>query len=148
MEYYFSITGVPERIHVMGMNKHFDTVHFPEVEPYKTYSYLEFRKEIILIFKTPDLTHVNIKDLMCAHQKKEETVLEYKGRVQDNVPKAVPKFAEANRQNLAVSMFCQGVSDDDVTRITALQAKSDVASALLIAPSATAFRKEQHYSQR
>ena len=78
MEYYFSITGVPERKLVMGMINHFDTVHFPEVQPYKTYSYPEFRK-IICNFKTPDLTHVNIKELMSAQQKQDESVLEYMG---------------------------------------------------------------------
>ena len=61
MEYYFSITGVPERKHVMGMLNDFDTLHFPEVQPYETYNYREFRRKIIKIFKTPDLPHVNIK---------------------------------------------------------------------------------------
>ena len=75
MEYYFSITGVPERKHVMGMIKHFENVHLPEVQPYKTYSYHEIGKKIIRIFRTPDLTHVNIKELMCAQQKPDESVL-------------------------------------------------------------------------
>ena len=92
----------------MGMINHFDTTHFAEVQPYKTYSYPEFRKKIIRIFQTPDLSHVNIKELMSAHQKQDESVVEYMGRVQDNVAKAFPKLADANRQNLAVSMFCQG----------------------------------------
>ena len=39
MEYYFSITGVPESKHVMGMINHFATTHFAEVQPYKTYNY-------------------------------------------------------------------------------------------------------------
>ena len=90
----------------MGMINHFDTTHFAEVQPYKTYSYPEFRKKIIRIFQTPDLSHVNIKELMSAHQKQEESVVEYMGRVQDNVAKAFPKRADTNRQNLAVSMFC------------------------------------------
>ena len=61
MECYFSITGVPERKLVMGMINHFDTTHFAEVQPYKTYSYPEFRKKIIRIFQTPDLSDVNIE---------------------------------------------------------------------------------------
>ena len=88
MEYYFSIIGVPERKHLMGMINHFDIVRFPEVQPDKTYSYPEFRKKIIRIFKTPDLTHVNIKELMSAQQKLEESVLDYMSRVQDHVAKA------------------------------------------------------------
>ena len=127
MEYYFSITGVPERKHVMGMINHFDTTHFAEVQPYKTYSYPEFRKKIIRIFQTPDLSHVNIKELMSAHQKQDESVVEYMGRVQDNVAKAFPKLADTNRQNLAVSMFCQGLRDQEIARMTALQSKGDVA---------------------
>ena len=111
MEYYFSITGVPERKRVMGMINHFDTTHFAEVQPYKTYNYPEFRKKIIRIFKTLDLSNVNIKELMSARQKDGESVLDYMGRVQDNVPKAFPKLAYANRQNLSVSMFCQGLRD-------------------------------------
>ena len=107
MEYYFSITGVPERKHVMGMINHFDTTHFAEVQPYKTYNYPEFRKKIIRIFKTPDLAHVNIKELMSARQKDDESVVDYMGRVQDNVAKAFPKLADANPQDLAVSLFCQ-----------------------------------------
>ena len=47
MEYYFSITGVPDRKHVMGMINHFDMTHLAEVQPYKTYNYPEFRKKII-----------------------------------------------------------------------------------------------------
>ena len=43
MEYYFSITGIPERKHVMGMITHFDNIHFTEVPPSKTLSYPDFR---------------------------------------------------------------------------------------------------------
>ena len=50
MEYYISITGIPERKHVMGMLKHFVTIHFPKVQRYKTYSYLEFSKKVISLF--------------------------------------------------------------------------------------------------
>ena len=89
----------------MGMINHFDTVNFPEVQPYKTYNYPEFRKKIIKIFKTPDLTQVNTRELMSAQQKPEESVLEYNDRVQDNVAKAFHKLPHANRQDLAVSMY-------------------------------------------
>ena len=92
MEYYFSFTGVPERKHVMGMINNFDTVHFPEVQPYKTYSYPQFRKKIISIFKTPDFTQVNNKELMSAQQKPDESVLKYMGRVHDKVAKAFSKL--------------------------------------------------------
>ena len=132
----------------MGMINHFDTTHFAEVQPYKTYSYPEFRKKIIRIFKTPDLAHVNIKELMSARQKDDESVVDYMGRVQDNVAKAFPKLADANRQDLAVSMFCQGLRDQDVARMTAINAKGEVATALHIAASATAYGKEQRYAQR
>ena len=85
---------------------------------------------------------------MSARQKEEESVLDYMGRVQDNVAKAFPKLADGNSQNLAVSIFSQGLRDQDVARMTALQAKGDVASALRIAASTTAYGKEQRYSQR
>ena len=81
MVYYFPITGVPETKHVMGMINLCDTMHFQEVQPYKTYNYPEFRKKIIRIFKTPDLSHVNIKQLISARQKDEESILDYMGRV-------------------------------------------------------------------
>ena len=55
----------------MEMINHFDPVHFPEVQPYKTYSYPAFRKKIIRIFKTPDLSHVTIKELRSAQQKQD-----------------------------------------------------------------------------
>ena len=45
-------------------------------------------------------------------------------------------------------MFCQGRRDQDVARMTAVQSKGDVASALRIAASATAYTKEQRYPQR
>ena len=89
----------------MRMINHFNNVHFPEVQPYKTYSSTEFRKKSIRILKTPDLTHVNIE--VSAQQKQDESVLVYMGRVQNNVAKAFPKFPDAARQNMAVSMFCQ-----------------------------------------
>ena len=127
MEYYFSLTGVQERKHVIGMINNFDTAHFAEAQPYKTYNYPEFRKKIIRLFSTPDLTNVNIKELMSAQQKQDESVVDYMGRVQDNVAKAFPKLADANRQNLAVSMFCQGLRDQEVARMTAVQAEGDVA---------------------
>ena len=60
----------------MGMINHFETTHFPEVPPYKTYNYPEFRKKIIRIFKTPDLSHVTIKELMSARQNEDELVLD------------------------------------------------------------------------
>ena len=39
-----------------------------------------------------------------------ESVLEYMGRVQYNVAKAVPKLADANRQDLAGSMFSKDLT--------------------------------------
>ena len=84
---------------------------------------------------------------MSARQKDEESVVDYMGRVQDNEAKAYPKLADANRQNLAVSMFCQGLRDQDVARMTAIQAKGEVATALHIVASATAYGMEQRYSQ-
>ena len=85
---------------------------------------------------------------MAAQQKQDESVLDYIGRVKDNVAKAFPKLADGNRQNLAVSKFCQGLRDREVARITAMQANGAVASALRIAASAPAFIKEQRYYQR
>ena len=81
----------------MGIINHFDSVHFHEVQPYKAYNYPEFRKTTIKIFKTTDLTHVNIKELMSAHQNPDESVLDYMGRVQDNGAKAFPSLTDANR---------------------------------------------------
>ena len=69
----------------MGMINHFDIIQFTEVHPYKTFNYPEFRQKIIKIFRTPDLAHVNIKLLMSPQQKAYESVLKYRGRVQDNV---------------------------------------------------------------
>ena len=132
----------------MGLINAFDHVHFPEVQPYITFSYPEFRQKIIRIFKTPDLTHVTIKDLISAQQKQDESVLDYMGRVEDIVAKAVPKLADGNRQNLTVSMFCQGRRDQEFAKMTAIQANGDVASALRFAASATAFGKVQRYSLR
>ena len=51
------------------MINHFDTIHVPEVRPYKTYSYPEFGKKVILLFKIPDKTRVNIKELRSAEEK-------------------------------------------------------------------------------
>ena len=87
----FPSQGVPERKHVMGMINHFDTTHVAEGQPYKKYNYPEFRKKIIRIFRTSDLTHVNIIEFMSAQQKQDESVLDYMGRVHDNVAKAFPK---------------------------------------------------------
>ena len=69
------------------------------------------------------------------------------GRVQDNLAKGFPKRAHGNRQDLAVSMFCQGLRDQEISRMPAIQKKDDVASALRIADWATAFVKNHHYSQ-
>ena len=60
----------------MGMIKHFVSIHFPEVQPYKTDTYREFRTNVISIFKTPDLTHFNIKELMSSQQSPDEAVLQ------------------------------------------------------------------------
>ena len=120
MEYYFSLTGIPEKKHVKGMINHFDTFHFPEVRPEKTFSDPEFRKKVISLFKIPEKNRVTMRELMSPQQTSEESVWEYMGRVQDNVAKAFPKLAGANRQDLAVSIFCQGLRDEDVTSMTAI----------------------------
>ena len=88
---------------------------------------------------------MTIKELMSARQKDDESVVDYMGRVQDNVTKAFQKLADANRQNLAVSMFCQGLRDQDVAWMTAIQARGEVATALHSAASATAYGREQRY---
>ena len=121
----------------------FENVHFPEVLTDKTYSYPEFRKKILRLLKTPDLTHVNIKKLISSQQKQDEPVLEYMDRVQHNVAMAFIKFSDANRQNLTESMFCQGLPDQEFARMTAVQATGEVASALRISASPTAIVKEQ-----
>ena len=43
---------------------------------------------------------MTIKELMSAQQKQDESVVEYMGRVQDNVAKVSPKLADGNRQNM------------------------------------------------
>ena len=85
---------------------------------------------------------------MGVQQKQDESVVDYMCRVQHNVAKPFPKLGDSNRQNLAVSMFCQGLRDQEVARMTAVQSTGEVASALRIAASATAYTKEQRYSQR
>ena len=64
------------------------------------------------------------------HRKKRESVLHWSGGVHDNVAKAVPKIAHANPQDLAVSVVFHGLHDHDVVRMTSIQAKGEVASAL------------------
>lgn len=85
--------------------------------------------KIIRIFKTPDENNGNIKELMSTQQKQDESFVQYMSRDQHNVAKAFPKIAGANRQNFAVSMFCQALPGQEVARMTAVQAKGDVASA-------------------
>ena len=82
---------------------------------------------------------------MIAQQKSEESVLVYTSRVQDNVAKTFPKLAGANRQDLAVSSFCQGLRYQDVARRTANQLKGDVSLALRFAASVTAFGNNRDY---
>ena len=89
-----------------------------------------------------------IKEFKSAREKNDESILDYTGRVKDNVAKAFPKLADMNRQNLAVSMFYQGRRDQEVARMTAIQSKDDVASSLRIAASASAYGREERYSQR
>ena len=101
---------------------------------------------MILTFKIPDLTHVNIKQLMSAQEMPDEAALSSMSHVQDNVAEAVPKLADANRQDLAVLMFC--LRDQVVARMKAIQEKGEVAAALCIAISATAFSKNQQYWHR
>ena len=85
---------------------------------------------------------------MSAQQNPEGSALEYMDRVEENVAKAIPKLTDRNRQELAGSMFCHGLRDEELARMTAIQSESRVASALRIAPSAKAFGKYQHYFQR
>ena len=70
------------------------------------------------------------------------------GRVEDNVAKAFPMLADVKLQDLAVSMFCQGLRDQDGARMTVIQAKGELASVLRIGTLATAFGKKQQYAQR
>ena len=143
MEYYFAIAEIPEKKHVFGLINIFDSTHFPEVQPYETYSYPEFRKKIVSLFKAPDLTNVNINELR-THNKSQMNSLKYMGRVKDNVAKAFSKLSDTNRQDSTVSLFCQSIRHQGVGRMTAIQAKGNVASALRIAASATVFSKNHH----
>ena len=79
------------------MIKHSEPTHFREVQPYKTYSNPEFRGKIISLFTPPDLRHVNIKELLSAQQKRDESILEYMRRVHGNFGKAFPKLADGYR---------------------------------------------------
>ena len=126
----------------------FDTVHFPEALPYKTYSYPEFRKKIISIFKTHDLTHVNIKELMSAQQKQDESVLDYMGRVKHNTAKAFPKLADATRQNLAVSMFCRGYAIRKLRECLVFRQRAKRRRPYVLLLRQRPFAREQRFSQR
>ena len=55
---------------------------------------------------------------MTAQQKQDESVVEYMSCVQVNVPKALPKLADGNRQNQAVSIFYEALGAHDVERMT------------------------------
>ena len=61
MEYYFSITGIQESKHAMGLINQLGYIHFPEFQPYPTNSDAEFRKKVMYIFRTHALSQVCIK---------------------------------------------------------------------------------------
>ena len=48
-----------------------------------------------------------MKELISDQQKLDVLVLEYMGRLHDNVAKAFSKLADATSQDLVVSMFCR-----------------------------------------
>ena len=41
------------------------------------YSFPEFRKKLISLFKTPEITQGNIKELMCTQKRQDDAILEY-----------------------------------------------------------------------
>ena len=82
-----------------GLDQSFRYNSFPRSADLKTYSYPEFRKKVISIFKKPRFDPCQHQGVDSAQQNPDESVLEYMGRVQDNVGKAFPKPADANRQD-------------------------------------------------
>ena len=98
---------------------------------------------MISLLKNPIADQCEHQELESPEENPDESVLQYMGPLQDNIPKAVPKLKDVNREELAVSLFCEGQSEHEFGRMTGMQPKGKVASGRQISPSATAFFKNQ-----
>ncbi len=62
--YHFEVNRIPSNLWVKAIISHFDTRQFDEIHPIRKLPYAEFRKEIVTMFKKPDLTQSKIKELI------------------------------------------------------------------------------------
>ena len=147
MESWFTLTKLSHKHYVQALINNFDPRHYHEVHPMAKWRYYDFRKEVLKIFETADMTQAYIRELFEAKQQPDETVPDYMARVQEGVSHAFHKLDDHHKQEVAVTIFCQGLKDQDAAKMAAVQAKGKVCAALKIASAATTF-SSPHPQQR
>ena len=85
MEYHFEVNRIPANLWVKALISHFDTRQFDEIHPIRKLAYSEFRREIVSMFRKPDLTQSKINELMDVTQEEDESIDTYMNRIKDLV---------------------------------------------------------------
>ena len=77
MEYYFELVGLDEMRLVKGGFTHFDSKHWSEIRNYKDYSYPRFKKKMIHLFESADLSQAVLEELIGMKKESEETLTDF-----------------------------------------------------------------------
>ena len=72
MKYHFEANAVPPSQWVKNFIINFHTDHFTELQEHRHLPYFDFKEIVIELFKSPDLTHTRLKELIQIKQNSDE----------------------------------------------------------------------------
>ncbi len=143
MEFHFELSKTPPELWIKGILAHFDSAHFDEVRVHRKLPYSRFKKEIISMFKKPDLTHAKVQELMSLTQFEDETVEAFMNRIKELSTDAFRSLPDRELQVMEVTTFCQGLADKNAARFVAVEAKGNSAAAIRIASAAVSVKNRE-----
>ena len=90
------------------------TDHFTQLQEHRHLPYFDFKEIVIELFKSPDLTHTRLKELMQIKQNNDETPEQFMNQIRKLTEKAFRHLPDMEKQTISVAAFCQGLKSQTV----------------------------------
>ena len=125
-----------------------DSQDFDQIRDQRHLPYREFKRKVIEIFKKPDITQYQIKELCSIQQYEDEGPDAFMTRMRAIAREAFRKLRDEEQQRMAGHAFCEGLKDRGVAALVATQARNSAARAVLMAAEATAVNTKKRETKR
>ena len=105
VESFFQLNSIPRKFWVKSTISFFHQQHFEELREFRKLPYKDFKRDIIAMYKRPDLSHCKITELFQAQQKDDESAELFMERLRSMAQLGFRHLPEDEKQDILVTVF-------------------------------------------